>query len=316
MNINLKLETSEPCYVYSKYKITKFNNKEYILPEGNATKKKISLTEQINDILVDTLNIGKKVFYKETIEQTELLDYFAKYGSFGFMIDLAINKYFVLDNKVAIRDAFYITDKETIDFVNIDEYLKIFLPELNKREINGLIKKCKDIASDTNSEDCLTSIINQYLIYSEHYAEPIDLVLNYVRSLYKNLISTIEHKPLTMKLPFLSANHLTHNLEDLYYNNSCGFTINYLKQAIDIYYGMQMAQDVRLLKVCNYCDKAFIAKNPKAEYDTYNCKNKANVYKSRARSSNIIHTETGIAVKIPSEEFSKELLKGLKKKYK
>ncbi len=316
MNINLKLETSEPCYVYSKYKITKFNNKEYILPEGNATKKKISLTEQINDILVDTLNIGKKVFYKETIEQTELLDYFAKYGSFGFMIDLAINKYFVLDNKVAIRDAFYITDKETIDFVNIDEYLKIFLPELNKREINGLIKKCKDIASDTNSEDCLTSIINQYLIYSEHYAEPIDLVLNYVRSLYKNLISTIEHKPLTMKLPFLSANHLTHNLEDLYYNNSFGFTINYLKQAIDIYYGMQMAQDVRLLKVCNYCDKAFIAKNPKAEYDTYNCKNKANVYKSRARSSNIIHTETGIAVKIPSEEFSKELLKGLKKKYK
>ena len=316
MNIILKLETSEPCYVYSKYNITKFNNKEYILPEGNATKKKISLTEQINDILVDTLNIGKKVFYKETIEQTELLDYFAKYGSFGFMIDLAINKYFVLDNKVAIRDAFYITDKETIDFVNIDEYLKIFLPELNKREINGLIKKCKDIASDTNSEDCLTSIINQYLIYSEHYAEPIDLVLNYVRSLYKNLISTIEHKPLTMKLPFLSANHLTHNLEDLYYNNSFGFTINYLKQAIDIYYGMQMAQDVRLLKVCNYCDKAFIAKNPKAEYDTYNCKNKANVYKSRARSSNIIHTETGIAVKIPSEEFSKELLKGLKKKYK
>lgn len=316
MNVNLKLETSEFCYVYSKYKITKFNNKEYILPEENATKKRISLTEQINDILVDTLNMGKKVFYKETIEQTELLDYFAKYGSFGFMIDLAINKYFILDNKVAIRDAFYITNKETIDFVNIDEYLKIFLPELNKRELNSLIKKCKDIASDTSSEEYLTSVINQYLIYSEHYAEPIDLVLNYTRSLYKNLIFTIEHKPLTMKLPFLSANHLTHNLEDLYYNNSFGFTINYLKQAIDIYYGVQMAQDVRLLKVCNYCDKAFIAKNPKAEYDTYNCKNKANVYKSRAKSSNIIHTETGIAVKIPSEEFSRELLKGLNKKYK
>lgn len=309
MNVNLKLETSEFCYVYSKYKITKFNNKEYILPEEKATKKRISLTEQINDILVDTLNMGKKVFYKETIEQTELLDYFAKYGSFGFMIDLAINKYFILDNKVAIRDAFYITNKETIDFVNIDEYLKIFLPELNKREINSLIKKCKDIASDATNEDYLTSIINEYLIYSEHYAEPIDLVLNYARSLYKNLIFTIEHKPLTMKLPFLSANHLTHNLEDLYYNNSFGFTINYLKQVIDTYYCMQMAQDVRLLKVCNYCNKAFIANNPKAEYDTYNCKNKANVYKSRARSSKMIHTETGIAVKLPSEEFSNDMVK-------
>ena len=45
-----------------------------------------------------------------------------------------------------------------------------------------------------------------------------------------------------------------------------------------------MGQDVRLLKICNFCNKAFIAKNPKAEYDTYNCKNKANVYKSRAKN--------------------------------
>ena len=69
--------------------------------------------------------------------------------------------------------------------------------------------------------------------------------------------------------------------------SSCGyfgFTINYLKQAIDISYSMQMAQDVRLLKICNFCEKAFIANNPKAEYDTPQCKNKANVYKSRAKN--------------------------------
>lgn len=69
-------------------------------------------------------------------------------------------------------------------------------------------------------------------------------------------------------LLFLSVNHLEHKIEDLYYNNSFGFTINYLKQSIDIYYSMQMAQDVRLLKICNFCEKAFIANNPKAEYDT------------------------------------------------
>lgn len=148
----------------------------------------------------------------------------------------------------------------------------------------------------------LTEYINEYLIYSKYYAEPTDLVLNYVRVLYKNLVSTIERKPLTMKLPFLDVNHLEYNINDLYYNNSFGFKINYLKQAIDMYYGMQMGQDIRLLKVCNYCNKAFIAKNPKAEYDTYNCKNKANVYKSRARNSNVVHTETGLSVKIPSKE--------------
>ena len=72
-----------------------------------------------------------------------------------------------------------------------------------------------------------------------------------------------------------------------------------------------MGQDVRLLKICNFCNKAFIAKNPKAEYDTYNYKNKANVYKSRAKSSNIIHTDKGIAVKLPSDDISEDLVKNI-----
>ena len=316
MKTNIRLESSQFCFVYSKYKFEKINGKKYIMAEENATKKTISLTEHIDELLVETLNIGKKEFFKEPIQDFELLNYFTKYGSFGFMIDLAISKYFILDDKVAIRDAFYITGKENVDFINTDEYLKLFLPKLNKRDINNLIKKCKDVASDTRKEDYLTSIINEYLIYSEQYAEPVELILNYTRSLYKNLIMTLEHKPLTMKLPFLIINHLTQNVDDLYYNNSLGFTINYLKQAIDISFSMQMAQDVRLLKICNFCNKAFIANNPKAEYDTPQCKNKANVYKSRGKilSRNVIHTDNGIAVKIPIQELSDSTLKRLRKK--
>lgn len=311
MKTNIRVESSQFCYVYSKYKIEEIDNKKYIMPEVNSTKKNISITEHIDDLLVETLNIGKKEFFREPIEEFELLNYFAKYGSFGFMIDLAINKYFVLDEKVAVRDPFYINRKENVDFINRDEYLKFFFPKLNKRQINSLIKKCKDVASDTRKEDYLTSIINEYLIYSEHYAEPVELILNYARSLYKNLISTLDNKLLTMKLPFLSVNHLTQNIDDLYYNNSFGFTINYLKQAIDISYAIQMAQDVRLLKICNFCEKVFIANNPKAEYDTPQCKNKANVYKSRGKiiSHNVIYNDDEIAVKIPSKDLSNSLKK-------
>ena len=311
MKTNIRLETSPFFYVYSKYKIEEINGKKYIMPEEKASKKTISITEHIDDLLIETLNIGKKEFFKELIQDFELLNYYAKYGSFGFMIDLAINKFFILDEKVAVRDPFYINRKENIDFMNVEEYLKFFFPKLSKREINSLIKKCKDIARDERKEEYLTSIINEYLIYSEHYAEPVELVLNYARSLYKNLLSTLDNKPLTMKLPFLSVNHLEHKIEDLYYNNSFGFTINYLKQAIDISYSMQMAQDVRLLKICNFCEKAFIANNPKAEYDTPQCKNKANVYKSRGKiiPRNVIHTDDGFAVKIPSQELSNDLKK-------
>lgn len=302
MKTNIRLESSQFCYVYSKYKIEKINGKKYIMPEENTTKKNISITEHIDELLIEILNIGKKEFFGEPIEELELINYYAKYGSFGFMIDLAINKYFVLDEKVAVRDPFYINRKDNVDFINTEECLKFFLPKLNKREINSLIKKCKDVTSDNRKEDYLTSFINEYLIYSEYYAEPLELVLNYARSLYKHFYSTLDNKSLTMKLPFLSVNHLEHKIEDLYYNNSFGFTINYLKQAIDISYSMQMAQDVRLLKICNFCEKAFIANNPKAEYDTPQCKNKANVYKSRGKtiSRNVIHTDDGISVKIPN----------------
>lgn len=198
--------------------------------------------------------------------------------------------------------------------MNIDEYLKFFLPKLTKRDINSLIKKCKDVAVDTKKENFLTSIINEYLIYNENYAEPVELVLNYARSLYKTLSYTLDNKNVTMDLPFLNANHITSNIRELYLNSSFGITINYLKQAVDIAYSIQMAQDVRLLKVCNFCNKAFIANNPKAEYDTPQCKNKANVYKSRSKyiSKNVIQTKKDISVKIPSKELSDEFIKKLK----
>ena len=60
--------------------------------------------------------------------------------------------------------------------------------------------------------------------------------------------------------------------------------ITSLKQFIDFYFARTVSRDVNLLKICKFCNKAFIANNPKAEYDTPQCKNKANVYKSRAKN--------------------------------
>lgn len=316
MNVNLKLETANFCYVYNKYKVETIKKQKYILPDKNATKKVINITENIDTILVETLNLGKKVFYEENIEDFELLEFVSKYGSFGFMADLPINRYYILDDEVAIRDPFYINYKDGVDLLKIEEYLKFFLPNLTKKEIQNLIKKCKnELHSNTKKETYLTSILNEYLIYSNNYAEPVNMILNYARSLYKNLYATIEHKPVEIFLPFLSTNNLTHNLEDLYYNNSFGFTINYLKQGIDTYYAIQVAQDVRLLKLCNFCHKAFIANNPKAEYDTPQCKNKANVYKSRKKNltPNLVNTKNGITAKIPSQELSTKTKKSNKK---
>ena len=68
MRTNLRLESSPFCYVYSKYKIEEINGKRYVMPEEKATKKSISITEHIDDLLIETLNIGKKEFFKEVVQ--------------------------------------------------------------------------------------------------------------------------------------------------------------------------------------------------------------------------------------------------------
>ena len=70
MKTNLKLESSPFCYVYSKYKIEEINGKRYVMPEEKAARKAISITEHIDDLLIETLNIGKKEFFRQPIGTT------------------------------------------------------------------------------------------------------------------------------------------------------------------------------------------------------------------------------------------------------
>ena len=85
---------------------------------------------------------------------------------------------------------------------------------------------------------------------------------------------------------------------------------------IDENFKLYAIQEKKYLKLCKHCGKAFVASNPKTEYDTFSCKNQENVYNSIARlSSNVTRTKDGLTVKItPSEELSNEIIKKLKKK--
>ena len=57
-----------------------------------------------------------------------------------------------------------------------------------------------------------------------------------------------------------------------------------LKQAIDMSFGFMVCSEKNPLRICKHCGKVFYAKNPKAEYDSSQCRNQANVYKSRNKN--------------------------------
>lgn len=48
--------------------------------------------------------------------------------------------------------------------------------------------------------------------------------------------------------------------------------------------GFMLCSEKNPLRICKHCGKVFYAKNPKAEYDSSQCRNQANVYKSRNKN--------------------------------
>ena len=255
-----------------------------------AGTSKLSLrtrAEMNTDTLEETIkyahNIGKKVYYNEDVEDIEILDYVRNYGLFGFMADFPVNRYYVLDDTVALRDYNLINYEDHITNIKLEEYLNFFMPKLNDNQIKELIEKCRKDISPKIMEKYLTPELNEFLIFSKNYGEPIDMILQYAKILYEHLVHFVEERHLMNYSPLIAINNLYTNIESLH-NNEIGLVYGYLKQAIDLNFLVNLSQDTIMLKICKFCHKAFIPKNSKAEYDTPQCKNKANVYSFRKRT--------------------------------
>lgn len=283
MKANFYIESQQFCYAFENYKIEEINGKKYVMPEKNAKQRVSTSSERMNEFTINLLNIGKKAYYNEEIEDIEILDYVRNFGLFGFMADFPINRYFILDDNVALRDYNFIVYKDYVSVIKIKDYLKMFMPKLNDAQIANLIKKCRDNIKPTIMEKYLTPELNEWLIFSKDYAEPVDMIIQYAKLIYDHLVDFIENRHLLRNIPILNINNLSSSIDSLQ-DGQIILKYNYLKQAIDLNFMIQLSQDTIMLKICKFCHKAFIATNSKAEYDTPQCKNKSNVYSFRKRA--------------------------------
>jgi hypothetical protein len=283
MKANFYIENQRFCLAFDKYVIEEINGKRYIIPEKGAKSRVSTFSDWIDRYMIDILNIGKKVYYNEEVEDIEILDYVKSHGLFGFMADFPVNRYYVLDDTVALRDYNLIEYEDHITNMDLREYLKFFMPKLNDKQIEETIEKCRNDISPRIMEKYLTPELNEFLIFSKHYGEPVDMILQYAKILYEHLVHFVEKRTLLYYSPLFSVHNLSVNIDHLH-NNEVGLIYGYLKQAIDLNFIVNLSQDTVMLKICKYCHKAFLPKNSKAEYDTPQCKNKANVYSFRKRA--------------------------------
>lgn len=291
MDLNFQAIEGNNIFKFVNYRIENIDGKKYIVPDSVSKKHDsgaplIDLEEDYSEtILIELLNVGKSAVLKENDLEKQIIKFVKKYSTLGLMCDFPINRYFFLDEKIILKDYNYVGNSDLTTIIDRKEYFKLFFPTCDDKQINELIKKATELAEQPAMDKYITSDMNRLLIGSNWYCEPLDMFIQYATYLYNllNYISLNDKFNTDKLLRQFEVNNVKMKLfqkETL----SIEFQITSLKQYIDFYFTKTVAKDINLLKICKFCNKAFLANNPKAEYDTPQCKNKANVYKSRAKN--------------------------------
>ncbi len=291
MDLNFQTVEGNNIFKFVHYRIENIDGKKYIVPDSVSKKHDsgaplIDLEEDYSEtILIELLNVGKSAVFKENDLEKQIIKFVNKYSTLGLMCDFPINRYFFLGEKIILKDYNYVGNSDLTTIIDRKEYFKLFFPTCDDKQINELIKKAIELTEQPAMDKYITSDMNRLLIGSNWYCEPLDMFIQYATYLYNllNYISLNDKFNTDKLLRQFEVNNIKMKLfqkETL----SIEFQITSLKQYIDFYFTKAVAKDINLLKICKFCNNAFLANNPKAEYDTPQCKNKANVYKSRAKN--------------------------------
>ena len=291
MDLNFYANEGHNLYKFAKYNIETINNRKYIVADSSTKNHSsgaplIDLEEDFSiNALVDLLNIGKSAVYEENNLEEQIINFVNTYSTLGLMNDFPINKYFCLDEKIVLKDYNYIGNSDCTTILDREDYFKIFFHKCTDKELNELIEKAIKLAETPAMEKYILSDVNKLLAGSNLYCEPLDIFIQYAKYLYSllNNISNEDNYNIDELLKQFEINNIKMSLsrkETLVVE----FQITFLKQYIDYYFAKTVAQDINLLKICKFCNKASLAVNPKAEYHSPQCKNKANVYKNRAKN--------------------------------
>ena len=284
---------------YDGYEIKEIDEKHYITPKENSKIIMYDPFDLADDILVDILMIGRCV-EKNEIEASnkKIMEFVEKYGLLGELTYLPLNTDIVKQNKVYLPSGNLVSEKETLP---TDEYIKLFLKCKKKQKV--IMKKNArgeildlSVENEMNPLAIIDRPAEYAVVFSRAYSECLIWIMHYARTLYltfeaienyskaqdaytKQIYDTRikEFNPSKIACKILMGK----NKED---KPVLEWNFNSLKLAIDTMFALNETTKRKTVKMCKHCGKPFASQNLKAEYCSPQCRNQANVYKSRAKN--------------------------------
>ena len=284
---------------YDSYEMKEIEEKHYITPKENSKVVMYDPFDFSDDILVDILNVGRFV-EKNDIENAikNIMEFVEKYGLLGELTYLPLNTDIVKQSKVYLPAGNLVSNRETLP---ADEYIELFLKCKKKQKV--VIKKNAkgeilelSVENEMNPLAIIDRPAEYAVVFSRAYSECLVWIMHYARTLYL-IFEAIENYSKTQdaytrqrydtRIKEFNPSKIAckilmgENKED---KPVIEWNFNSLKLAIDTMFALNETSERKTVKMCKHCGKPFSSENLKAEYCSPQCRNQANVYKSRAKN--------------------------------
>ncbi len=294
---NLFQKTSSNWVRYDKYEWNE--DKEgtlYIIPSPDA---KVSLYNPLKDseqMVLKAVNLGLMCMDKKNTQeqlQNAIMDFVTGYGLLGFMTALPTTPDFITYEAVYLPKNHFIKEES----MTTEKYLSYFFP-FDKIDF---VKKGMESSWNTDDVQMMALIRTMknkpqavMMSFQKEYAERYDWLVTLFKDWAFTFMSSFLYYQDFDMLDDMQKNLYrqgmaafggiapTYHIE-LLYRPTIVWDFHSLLLGVQMMFSFMLTDENSSLKVCKHCGKAFVASRPNSVFCSGKCKNRYNVYKSRAK---------------------------------
>ena len=256
--------------------------------------------------MLDAIDIGRMGMAKkpDTEIQTTIRQFAVKYGLFGLMTALPTTPDFMEYEAVYLPKNHFIKTET----MSTEKYLELFFPFDKLDVIKHGIESMWNIENDrvmmalamTMTDKPMAVNMSFQREYAERYdwmkQQFIDWAFTYVNSmLYYEDYDTLNEdtrRLMQQSMAAFGGNAPTYHIA-LLDKPTIIWDFHSLLLGIQMMFSFMLTDSKNPIRLCRHCTKAFVASRPSAVFCSPQCKNKHNVYKSRAKKNRSDREEQG-----------------------
>lgn len=295
---NLFERTSSNWVRYSEYEWRAAEDGTlYLTPTKTAQPGIYDPLAEYQQIVLDAINIGRMESQGKTPQEIQkaIGQFAVKYGLLGLMTALPTTPTF-MDYEAVYLSKNHFIKEETM---STKDYLHLFFPFHNPDVVKRGVESMWNILNDRVMMALAMTMSDKPMAvnmsFQREYAEPyewmkqqfIDLAFTFLTSVifYEDYDDMTPDQRLLMQEGMTAFGGIapTYRIA-LLDKPTIIWDFHSLMLGIQMMFSFMLTDSENPVKLCKHCAKAFIASRPSTVFCSPQCKNKHNVYKSRARN--------------------------------